>query len=187
MFPPDDVFVDAPPAPTGVAIAEIEHLREPLVEALSKFAGRSVADLTPEERSELADLREFIDGTAKTLLTWRDAIDQSFRRAATEAGAKEIVLADGVIVVTAPQNIYTVDDFAGFSKALDALEESGVLSAEDRESFMKVTVYEKVDNAVLNRLISKRGAALKEVVDAYRRVSPGPAREARLTFKRKEA
>jgi len=183
---PDDVIA----ALNGTAVistADLATMLVPLANGIratiANIALLPVARATPEQRTQLVDLRDELYKTMRDLSTWVDAIDISFRRAALEMGATEIVLADGVVKVEAPRGEW-VTNVPALHAELKEFVAHGVISQAEMDSIFTTTVEEKANGTRLNYFASKRGEELAEAINRNRMWKAGDPSAAKLRFHR---
>lgn len=171
-----------------VPLAEISAALRPAADIISATVSTialvPINRATPAERSALVDLRNQLDRTRADLSTWVDAIDISFRRAALETGATEIVLADGVVSVEAPRGEWVVN-VPALRSELKELVAHGLLSEEEFDSIFETVVTEKANNSRLNYFASKRGQELADAIARYRTWKEGNPANAKVRIKRR--
>lgn len=144
-----------------------------------------VARATPAQRTALVELRALLDRARADLSTWVDAIDISFRRAAVETGAAEIVLADGVVKVEPPRGEWVVN-VPALKAELSQLAAHGLLTADELDSIFTTTVSEGANNAKLNYFAKQRGQEVAEAIGRYRVWREGNPANAKVRIQRKQ-
>lgn len=163
------------------ATRELVPLADRVRLTLSSIALIPLATATPEQRSEIVALRREIERVAQDTQTWLDAIDLSFRYAATELGqAKEILLADGVVKVELPRDEVKVDAAALRAELLEA-SKHGLISLEEIDTIFKTVVETKADGSRLNYFARNRGE-LGEIIERHRTRTPGNPLGAKLRY-----
>ena len=190
---PDDVMAaieDPSRASTKTRGRSLEELRTELVPladtiraTISDIALIPIARATPEQRTQLVELRTVLDAARGDLSTWVDAIDISFRRAAIETQANEFVLADGIVTVEPPRGEWVVN-VPALRDELKAFAASGVISQEEFDSIFKTEVVTKADGNRLRYFGEHRGTELAEAIARNRVWKQGDPNAAKVKIKR---
>jgi len=150
--------------------AEIVAAQGALVsQVASETRGYDVTTATPEARAALVDFYLVLRAVADQLDVRARSIEFAWQGAMQQLDAKRLPLPDGRLVeLVEPAKVYQVDG-QELANDLKAFVEAGLVSKEDADQAVSVTVALKFDHRVINKIARNAPAEVRESIAAHRR------------------